>query len=88
MYAFINKEPRRLKYRQKLLNKDYEDIVNISLDFGNTFVTLFKLVHLEISNRKVVGDKKMAVWNGLIPDQELKIFDKGVEKRRMFQTTQ
>ena len=83
MYAFINKEPKKIEVSSKaFLNKDYEDIVNISLDFGNTFVTLFSSwLHPEKSRIiKVVGDKKMAVWNGLIPDQELKIFDKGVEK--------
>ena len=83
LYAFINKEPKKIEVSSKaFLNKDYEDIVNISLDFGNTFVTLFSSwLHPEKSRIiKVVGDKKMAVWNGLIPDQELKIFNKGVEK--------
>ena len=50
--------------------------------FENIFVTLFSSwLHPEKSRIiKVVGDKKMAVWNGLLPDQELKIMDKGVEK--------
>ena len=64
------------------MNKANDDIVNISLEFENIFVTLFSSwLHPEKSRIiKVVGDKKMAVWNGLLPDQELKIMDKGVEK--------
>ena len=83
LFALIDDTPIKVEANGlALLNKANEDIVNISLEFENIFVTLFSSwLHPEKSRIiKVVGDKKMAVWNGLLPDQELKIMDKGVEK--------
>ena len=82
LYSFLKSDPNEIAVSSKsFLNKDIQDIVNISLDFDDLFVTFFSSwLHPEKSRIiKVVGDKKMAVWNGLLPDEELKIFDKGVE---------
>ena len=64
------------------LNEGIEDIINISIKFQELFVTIFSSwLHPEKSRIiKVVGEKKMAVWNNLLPDQELKILDIGVEQ--------
>ena len=78
LFALIDDTPIKVEANGiALLNKANEDIVNISLEFVNIFVTLFSSwLHPEKSRIiKVVGDKKMAVWNGLLPDQELKISD-------------
>ena len=63
------------------LNSEIEDIVNISINFKSIFATIFSSwLHPEKTRIiKVVGDKKMAVWNNLNPEQELKIYNKSVE---------
>jgi predicted dehydrogenase len=62
------------------LNPGIEDIVNISINFDSMFATIFSSwLHPEKTRIiKVVGDKKMAVWNNLDPEQELKIYNKSV----------
>lgn len=82
LFSITNKNPLEI-YSQGMsyLNKDIQDIVNISINFQELFVTMFSSwLHPEKSRViKVVGEKKMAVWNNLLPDQELKILDIGVE---------
>jgi len=82
LFSFTNKNPLEI-YSQGMsyLNKNIQDIVNISINFQELFVTMFSSwLHPEKSRViKVVGEKKMAVWNNLLPDQELKILDIGVE---------
>lgn len=84
LYALISSSPEKIQVSSKaFLNEECDDIVNISLGFNNVFATLFSSwLHPEKSRIiKVVGTNKMAVWNGLSPDQELRIYDKGVEKQ-------
>ena len=83
LFSLIDDIPKKVDATSmSFLNENIDDIVNISLTFDDIFVTLFSSwLHPEKSRViKVVGDKKMAIWNGLLPDQELKIFDKGLEK--------
>ena len=82
LFSFTDENPVEI-YSQGMsyLNKNIEDIVNISINFQELFVTMFSSwLHPEKSRViKVVGEKKMAVWNNLLPDEELKILDIGVE---------
>ena len=83
LFSFLDEDIKTINVSGKaFLNNGIEDIVNISLEFTDVFVTLFSSwLHPEKSRIiKVVGDKKMAVWNGLKPDQELSILDKGFEE--------
>lgn len=84
LFSFLDENVKKINVSGKaFLNNGIQDIVNISLEFNDIFVTLFSSwLHPEKSRIiKVVGDKKMAVWNGLKPDQELSILDKGIEGR-------
>lgn len=81
LFSLTDKDPIEIQSQgMSFLNKHNEDIVNISIIFDDLFVTVFSSwLHPEKSRIiKVVGDKKMAVWNNLLPDQELKIMDIGV----------
>lgn len=81
--SLIKKDPINIFVAAKaFLNNEIEDMFNISLDYGDIFVTVFTSWYHPIKSRviKVVGDKKMAVWNGLDPNNELMIYDKGVRK--------
>ena len=64
-----------------VINKNVEDIVNVSLTFDNIFVTIFaSWLHPEKTREiKIVGTQKMIVWNGMDTGQEVKIHDKGFE---------
>lgn len=81
--SIIKKDPINIYVAAKaFLNNEIEDMFNISLDFGDIFVTIFTSWYHPVKSRviKVVGDQKMAVWNGLDPNNELIIYDKGVTK--------
>ena len=83
LFSLIDDIPKKVNSSSmSFLNERIEDIVNISLTYDDMFITLFSSwLHPEKSRIiKVVGDKKMAIWNGLLPDQELRIFNKGFEK--------
>ena len=83
LFSLIDDIPKKVNASSmSFLNERIEDIVNISLTYDDMFITLFSSwLHPEKSRIiKVVGDKKMAIWNGLLPDQELRIFNKGFEK--------
>jgi len=84
LFSLLDDDIKKINVSGKaFLNNGIQDIVSIPLEFTDVFVTLFSSwLHPEKSRIiKVVGDKKMAVWNGLKPDQELSILDKGLEER-------
>lgn len=62
------------------LDKENEDIINVSLNYKNVFVTLISSwLHPEKTRKiKFVGTNKMLVWDNMSFDQEIKIYDKSI----------
>jgi predicted dehydrogenase len=77
----LGREPTDVSARgQCYLQKDIEDVVFLSLNFGGR-----AMAHIQVSwldphkTRKitVVGSRKMAVFDDLDPNEKLRIYDKG-----------
>lgn len=63
------------------LNKNIVDIVSTNMYYKDVFVTIMtSWLHPEKTRKvKIVGSEKMLVWDLMLPDQEIRIFDKSVE---------
>ena len=62
--------------------KKFEEVAYITLLYENNFVAHIHLNWLSpVKVRKILisGDKQMVVWNDLLPDEKLKIYDHGIE---------
>ena len=60
------------------INKNLPDVVNTSMFYGDIFVSLTtSWLHPEKSRKiKIVGTKKMLIWDSMSNENEIKIFDK------------
>ncbi|MBN2031438.1 Gfo/Idh/MocA family oxidoreductase [bacterium] len=59
-----------------------EDVAYLTLKFEDNFIAHFSvnwLSPVKIRRTLLAGDKKMLVWNNLQTDEEIKIYDAGVE---------
>lgn len=62
--------------------KQFEEIAYITLLYESNFVAHIHLNWLSpVKVRRILigGDKKMVVWNDLLPDEKIKIYDHGLE---------
>lgn len=62
--------------------KQFEEIAYITLLYESNFVAHVHLNWLSpVKVRRILigGDKKMVVWNDLLPDEKIKIYDHGLE---------
>lgn len=62
--------------------KELENIAYVTVDFGDQVIAHFHLNWLtpvKVRRTLIGGSKKMVVYNHLEPDNQVKIFDKGVE---------
>ncbi len=62
--------------------KQFEEIAYITLLYENNFIAHVHLNWLSpVKVRRILigGDKKMVVWNDLLPDEKIKIYDHGLE---------
>ncbi len=81
LQAMTNLEPKEISssgYRRK--NSEVEDMVNISIKYDDLFVTIFSSwLHPEKSRKiKIVGDKKMIIFDDLSQEEPIKIYDKKI----------
>ena len=63
-----------------------EDVAYIAAHFDNGFIAHFHcnwLSPVKIRRTLISGNKKMLVWDDLVPDEKIKIYDRGVD----FKTT-
>lgn len=71
------------------LNKNHEDIVNITIIFENDVfanILVSWLAPIKIRNLTIVGDKKMAVFDEINTDYKIRIIDKTITQMRKGET--
>jgi predicted dehydrogenase len=85
MLYLMGEEPEEVTATgQAFLQPGVEDVVFLTMKFGSG-----KMAHVQVSwldphkerRLTVVGSKKMAVFNDMEPQEKIRIFDKGVERR-------
>jgi predicted dehydrogenase len=62
-------------------NRELEDVAYLTVRYENNFIAHFHvnwLSPVKVRYTLVAGDKKMLVWNDLLTDEKIKIYDKGV----------
>jgi predicted dehydrogenase len=63
-------------------NNGLEDIAYITVNFSNNMIAHFNvnwLSPVKIRSTLIGGEKKMLVWNDLEADEQIKVYDKGVD---------
>jgi predicted dehydrogenase len=61
-----------------------ESVAYISVFFGNNLIAHFNvnwLSPVKLRTTRIGGSKKMLVWNDLVTDEKIKVYDKGVKVR-------
>lgn len=85
MLFLMGEEPEEVTATgQAFLQPGVEDVVFLTMKFGSG-----RMAHVQVSwldphkerSLTVVGSKKMAVFNDMEPQEKIRIFDKGVERR-------
>ncbi len=68
------------------VNPGVEDVVNLTLEFGDLMATVIVswLDPRKTREMTFVGDRKMLVYDDLSPSEKIKIYDKGVEVPRHY----
>lgn len=64
------------------INPAIEDVATLALDFGNNLIAFLQMSWLDpdkIRKMTVVGSKKMLVYDDIQPAEKIRIYDKGVE---------
>lgn len=63
-------------------NRGLEDVAYLTVRYENNFIAHFHvnwLSPIKVRNTLVAGDKKMLVWNDMLTDEKIKVYDKGVK---------
>ena len=71
------------------VNKDIEDITNMTVDFGGKGFATIKSSWLDpnkVREMTFVGTQRMLVYNDIEPNEKIKIYDKRVEKPPHYDT--
>jgi len=86
----LGKEPSDVSARgQSYLQPGIEDVVFLSLNFGNQAMGHVHVSWLDphkIRRITIVGSKRMAVFDDLEPNEKLRIYDKGAELNTDYDT--
>jgi predicted dehydrogenase len=86
----LGKEPVNVSARgQSYLKRGVEDVVFLSLDFGDSTMGHIHVSWLDphkVRKMTIVGSKKMAVFDDLEPSDKLKIYDKGAQLSDSYNT--
>ena len=62
-------------------NRGLEDVAYLTVRYENNFIAHFHvnwLSPIKVRYTLVAGDKKMLVWNDMLTDEKIKVYDKGV----------
>lgn len=83
MNFLIDKNPVAVSaHGSEHFNQGREDVAYIVVHFDNGFIAHFHcnwLSPVKIRRTLISGDKKMLVWDDLVADEKLKIYDRGVD---------
>jgi len=82
MDYFISEKASAVAAYGKAHVSDKEDIAYIMVHFPNKIIAHLNvnwLSPVKIRNVLLGGKKKMLVWNDVVPDEKIKVYDKGVE---------
>jgi len=83
MNYLIDREPKAVSaWGTEHFGRGQEDVAYIAVHFDNHFISHFHcnwLSPVKIRKTLISGNKKMLVWDDLLTDEKLKIYDKGVE---------
>ena len=63
-------------------NNDMENVAYITIYFSENLLAHFSISWLspvKMRTTLIGGDKKMIVWNDLVPDQKIRVYDRGVD---------
>jgi predicted dehydrogenase len=84
----LERFPRKVQATAKAtINRSVEDVANITLDFGDELMANIILSWLDpqkVREMTFVGDRKMLIYNDLSPNEKIRIFDKGIEAPRHY----
>lgn len=84
MDYLLNETPLAVSACGKAHVNGKEDTAYVTVHFHNNLIAHFNvnwLSPVKIRTTLIGGEKKMLVWNDLEPDEKIKIYDKGVEKK-------
>jgi predicted dehydrogenase len=86
MCAIMNEEPVEIATTgQAFLNPGIEDVVFSTIKFANGTIGHIHVSWLDPHKHRkmtIVGDQKMAVFDDMEPSEKLKIYDKGVTRKK------
>jgi len=89
-YWLNGQEPIRVSaHGQTILQKDIEDVVFATLEFGDGRIAHVHVSWLDphkIRKMTVVGSKKMAVFDDMDAAEKLRLYDKGATVRQSFES--
>jgi predicted dehydrogenase len=84
----LERLPRTVQATGKArINRSVEDVANITLDFGDELMANIIVSWLDpqkVREMTFVGDRKMLIYNDLSPNEKIRIFDKGIEAPRHY----
>lgn len=86
MDYIIDEEPVAFAATGKAHLNNMENIAYITAYFNNDMIAHFNLNWLspvKIRLTLIGGEKKMVVWDDVVPDEKIKVYDKGVEVKSM-----
>jgi len=82
MRHLINEKPVALSAWGRSHINSMEDIAYVTVHFGSSKIAHFSvnwLSPVKVRTTLIGGERKMLVWNDVIADDKIKIYDKGVE---------
>jgi predicted dehydrogenase len=84
MQYLIKAKPQAVVSTGSCHVNDKEDIAFITVYFANNVIAHFNvnwISPVKIRMTLIGGEKKMLVWNDLVADEKIRIYDKGVTKK-------
>ncbi len=83
MNYLVNKKPVAIAATGiSHFNDDIENVAYITLYFSNNLIAHFNISWLspvKIRTTLIGGDKKMVVWNDLVADEKIRVYDRGID---------
>jgi len=82
MDFLVDEKPATVSACGKAHVNGYEDTAYVTVQFNNSMIAHFNvnwLSPVKVRTTLIGGEKKMLLWNDLVADEKIKIYDKGVD---------